>query len=257
MRTEDDLIAALATLESQAPDADEVMAAVRRRLANDHRSRLANFVVTRTLILRIRRATRWRPVRESSGKTRLIAPLAAATAVAAIAVAAALVAPGTQSTHRAGPSAHGPRLYPVPTSSWRPGDPSLSALAFGTLAGGKYRGRWCLWLIAGPGSRPAPVVWPAGFRARRHPLELLDSHGAVVARGGEEIEVGGGLGPADHRICMLGYKEAFYAMGYPTRRHSGQRRGIYAGWRSAVPQWATGRVCAGQLASSVASIAGL
>jgi hypothetical protein len=47
MRTEDDLIAALATLESQAPDADQVMTAVRRRLANDHRSRHANLVDTR------------------------------------------------------------------------------------------------------------------------------------------------------------------------------------------------------------------
>jgi hypothetical protein len=219
MRTEDDLIAALATLESQAPDADQVMAAVRRRLANGHRSRLANLVATRANIVRIRRAARWHPDREVPGKTRLIAPLAAAAAVAAIAVVVTLVAPGRQPTHRAGPSAHGPGLYPVPTSSWRPGDPSLTALGFGTLAGGKYRGRWCLWLIAGPGSRPAPVVWPAGFRARRHPLELLDSHGAVVARGGEEIQVGGGLGPADHRICMLGHKEAFYAMGYPTQRH--------------------------------------
>src|SRR5216683_2702197 len=58
---------------------------------------------------------------------------------------------------------------------------------------------------------------PAGFRSQRHPFELLDSHGTVVARGGEDIELGGGLGPADHRICMLGKKEAFYA-GYPTRR---------------------------------------
>ena len=38
----------------------------------------------------------------------------------------------------AGASAHGPKLYPVPTSSWRPGDPSLLALTFGTLAEGRY-----------------------------------------------------------------------------------------------------------------------
>ena len=118
----------------------------------------------------------------------------------------------------AGASAHGPKLYPVPTSGWRPGDPSLHALAFGTLSQGEYRGKWCPWLIAGPGSRPMAIVWPAGFRAQRHPFELLDSHGTVVARGGEEIELGGGLAPVHHKICMLGQKEAFYAMGYPTRR---------------------------------------
>ena len=106
----------------------------------------------------------------------------------------------------AGASAHGPKLYPVPTSSWRPGDPSLLALTFGTLAEGRYRGQWCPWLIGGPGSRRIAIVWPAGFRAQRQPFELLDSHGAVVARGGEDIELGGGLGPADHRICMLGQK---------------------------------------------------
>ncbi len=110
----------------------------------------------------------------------------------------------------------GPKLYRVPTSSWRPGDPSRLALAFGTLAAGNYRHKWCVWLV-GNESRRIPVVWPSGFRARRNPLELLDSHGTVVARGGERIKLTGGLGPAKHGRSMLGQKEAFYAMGYPTR----------------------------------------
>ena len=66
---------------------------------------------------------------------------------------------------------HGAKLYKVPTSSWRPGDPSLLALAMGTLAAGTYRGQWCVWLVARTGSRRMPIVWPAGFRARGHPLE--------------------------------------------------------------------------------------
>lgn len=57
-------------------------------------------------------------------------------------------------------SAHAGKLYPVPTSSWRPGDPSLLALAMGTLAAGAYRGRWCLWLVAKQGSRRVPIVLP-------------------------------------------------------------------------------------------------
>jgi hypothetical protein len=116
-----------------------------------------------------------------------------------------------------GTSADGPKLYPVPTSSWRPGDPSLLALAIGTLAAGEYRGRWCPWL-AGTGSRRIAVVWPAGFHARRHPFELLDSHGTVVARGGERIKVGGGFIPGKHGPCLLGRNGAFYAMGYPTHQ---------------------------------------
>jgi hypothetical protein len=108
------------------------------------------------------------------------------------------------------------KYYPVPTSSWRPGDPSLTALTIGPLSAGMYRGRWCTWLGT-RGSRGEPVVWPAGFRARRHPLELVDSRGTVVARGGERIKIGGGIGPAGHRPCMLGQKHAWFAMSYPTR----------------------------------------
>jgi hypothetical protein len=107
------------------------------------------------------------------------------------------------------------KYEPVPTSSWRPGDPSLTALTIGPLSAGMYRGRWCVWL-GGRGSRREAVVWPAGFRARRHPLELVDSRGKVVARGGEHIKIGGGIGPAGRRPCMLGQKNAWFAMSYPT-----------------------------------------
>jgi len=106
--------------------------------------------------------------------------------------------------------------YPVPTSSWRPGDPSLSALTIGPLSAGMYRGSWCIWL-GSRDSRREPVVWPAGFRARRTPLELVDSHGTVVAWGGERIKIGGGIGPAGNRPCMLGQKKAWFAESYPTR----------------------------------------
>jgi hypothetical protein len=68
-----------------------------------------------------------------------------------------------------------------------------------------------VWL-SGRGGR-LPVVWPAGFHARLHPLELLDSQGAVVAKGGDRIAAGGGdaIAKADGK-CMLGQKSAFYVM---------------------------------------------
>jgi hypothetical protein len=137
------------------------------------------------------------------------------TTAAACLLLGAMAACGTSQV-----SAHGAKLYKVPTSSWRPGDPSLLALAIGTLAAGRYRGHWCVWLVARWGSGREPIVWPAGFRARRHPLELLDSHGKVVARGGELIKIGGGLVPVSHGPCMLGQKEPFYAMGYPERMNN-------------------------------------
>jgi hypothetical protein len=136
-----------------------------------------------------------------------------ATATACL-LMAAMAACGTSQTATAKL-----KYYPVPTSSWRPGDFSLTALTIGTLAAGMYRGRWCMWLV-GPDSRRHPIVWPAGFRARRHPLELVDSRGTILARGGEHIKVGGGVVPDSHQPCMLGRKNAFYAMGYPTRVES-------------------------------------
>jgi hypothetical protein len=112
---------------------------------------------------------------------------------------------------------NGATVSSVPTSSWRPGDPSMLALTIGTLDSGTYRGTWCVWLTGRSGSGRFPIVWPAGFRAKRHPLELLNPQGRVVARGGELIKLGGGLAPVRHQPCMLGHSEAFYAMSYPVR----------------------------------------
>jgi hypothetical protein len=102
-------------------------------------------------------------------------------------------------------------LYRVPTSSWRPGDLSLTALARGTLRGGYERGTFCVWL-AGRGRRDA-IVWPAGYHARLHPLELLDERNVVVAKGGDLISFGGGEAPVqDASACMLDQRYAFYVM---------------------------------------------
>jgi hypothetical protein len=114
------------------------------------------------------------------------------------------------------------RSYPVPTSGWHSGEPALTALSIGTLEGGYRHGRFCVWLI-GPGQkRPGAIIWPAGYRARRHPLELLNAQGAVVARGGDEIRVGGGSAPVRRRHpCMLGQTSAFWVMsGVSARRPS-------------------------------------
>jgi hypothetical protein len=108
-------------------------------------------------------------------------------------------------------TAASPPLHAVPTSSWQPGGPSLTALARGTLRGGFERGTFCVWL-AGREGRFA-IIWPAGYHARLHPLELLDAQDAVVANGGDLISVGGGEAPVHPgRTCMLGQKSAFYVM---------------------------------------------
>jgi hypothetical protein len=114
-------------------------------------------------------------------------------------------------TGQAGTPAASP-LHPVPTSSWQPGDPSLTALARGTLQGGYVHGTFCIWLAAR--GRRAAIIWPAGYHARLHPLELLDAQNAAVAKGGDLISFGGGESPIQPgRSCMLGQKDAFYVMG--------------------------------------------
>jgi len=113
-------------------------------------------------------------------------------------------------TGQGGAAAAAP-LHPVPTSAWQPGDPGLTALARGTFQGGYVHGTFCVWL-AGRGRRSA-IVWPAGYHARLHPVELLDAQNAVVAKGGDLVSFGGGESPVQPgRTCMLGQKSAFYAM---------------------------------------------
>jgi hypothetical protein len=68
---------------------------------------------------------------------------------------------------------------------------------------------YCVWISA-RGSR-VPVIWPAGFRARLDPLEVLNAAGAVFARAGQKVGMGGGSGqPGREDTCLLGKAAAFY-----------------------------------------------
>lgn len=104
-------------------------------------------------------------------------------------------------------------MVPVPTSSWKPGDPARLALLIGTVAGEQTGPAECSIWVERESGQIVAVVWPAGFCARLNPLELLDSTGAVVAVPGTAIHVTGGFkptDPADPRI--LGRPEAFHVM---------------------------------------------
>jgi hypothetical protein len=199
MRDEADLRAALRTLERHAPDPDATLAAVRSAGAAPASRRWHRRVAAPVA------ARRWAPV---------AAPLAAAAAVIAVVTGLALI--GNMTGPRHGGTAASASLVKVPTSPWRPGDFALRALTFGTLRGGYVRSTFCVWL-AGPGGREA-VIWPAGYRARIHPLELVDAAGTVVARDGDRISVAGGQTPGGYlpgppwSACMLGQKSAFMVM---------------------------------------------
>jgi hypothetical protein len=49
----------------------------------------------------------------------------------------------------------------------------------------------CAWI----GSEGLPDLWPAGYRVRFHPTELIDPHGRVVARQGQVVSSAGGIDP--------------------------------------------------------------
>jgi hypothetical protein len=103
---------------------------------------------------------------------------------------------------------HGVGQYVLPTDGWRPGEPSLLALNSGAFYGYSVKGVAC----AGFGPRAA-LYWPAGYRLRLNPTELVDQSGRVVARQGQKIYVGGGIGVTPHDMpCFQPGQQVFRVM---------------------------------------------
>jgi hypothetical protein len=99
----------------------------------------------------------------------------------------------------------------------------MTALNAGVLAGSPIAGGGCLWLgppvgQANPGR--VPVVWPSGFHARFSPVELINAGGQVIARAGDYLTFGGGLGLAPKSgHCMFGHRNAVIVQSTITVRH--------------------------------------
>ena len=102
------------------------------------------------------------------------------------------------------------------TFDLEPRGPALSPRTIGTLAQGEgvlagaiVDGSVRTWLTDTNGQLTL-VMWPGNFRARFDPLEVIDDHGEVVARGGEVATVAGGfLRTGDPR--SLGHDRVFSA----------------------------------------------
>lgn len=78
--------------------------------------------------------------------------------------------------------------FAVPTLSGAGGDDALLEPVW--LAGGTVDGSPCLWVEDDAGARIS-VRWPPGSSGRLDPVALLDSDAGVVARGGDELRLGG------------------------------------------------------------------
>lgn len=159
-RLEDLLRETFAEREAEAPDGATLLADVHRRRAR-------------------RRRAEW-----------TLAGLSAA-AVASLVVSLTVVLP-THDTNRnvlRQPQALAEgKTYPLPSDGWKPGDPSLDALTGGPFHAARRDGQYCAWL----GTNFRPMLWPAGYRVRLNPTELIAPDGSVVAREGEQVSAGGG-----------------------------------------------------------------
>ncbi|TCO19256.1 hypothetical protein EV652_114237 [Kribbella steppae] len=113
------------------------------------------------------------------------------------------------------------RTIDIPTSGWKPGGMSLTALTSGVL---RATPEGCPYLgqrdPRSAGSR-TPLVWPAGYTARYandKTIEVLAPNGAVVAREGADLSAGGGLIPlSQQHPCTFGDTDAFVIMEDLTR----------------------------------------
>jgi hypothetical protein len=91
----------------------------------------------------------------------------------------------------------GSRL-PLLTSDWRPGDDAMTAQLTGelTLEDGCVR-------LTGADGAQVDVVWPADFEATvqrvgsKDQLKVYDPDRNIAARGGNTVEVGGGMSDAE------------------------------------------------------------
>jgi hypothetical protein len=88
------------------------------------------------------------------------------------------------------------KRVPILTSTWKPGDPSQQALVSGQLTLGEDG---CVHLIASDGSQ-FDAVWPFDYEATVgtgstvNRLKLYDTDRKIVARGGDQVQMGGGFG---------------------------------------------------------------
>ena len=101
----------------------------------------------------------------------------------------------------------------LPSDGWKPGESAFTAEAFGALHGVKVSGRvGCAWL----GPRRSPFEWPAGYRLRVDPIELVDGTGRVVGKSGEGLAFGGeGAFAKVASPCGGRGKWTFYVQSFP------------------------------------------
>lgn len=84
------------------------------------------------------------------------------------------------------------RSYPLPSDGWQPGQPEAGVTWTGNFEASLTKQGACAWL----GPAKYITVWPAGYRVRFNPTELIAPDGQVAAEGGQYVGFEGGHLPA-------------------------------------------------------------
>lgn len=132
----------------------------------------------------------------------IVAGVVAATAlvVGGVAFSSAALTSGDEGPPVAAPSG---QLVDLPTNQWRPGQLALEARISGTLGLDEND---CVVLYHPSGGARTYASWPAGYTAtvEADGVHLFDADDTEVARQGDEVEMGGGYGPAprDPQPCL-------------------------------------------------------
>jgi hypothetical protein len=135
-----------------------------------------------------------RAARSNLGAATGIALAGTLVVVATMVIAGGLREQGVGGPLSAGPVAT-PRVVTVAVPHVIAGDPDTQTICNDMLLVGRLRGAEAdpraVW-VENPSGTRVDLAWPAGFSARFAPgLELADARGAVVARGGDEVRLGG------------------------------------------------------------------
>ena len=97
--------------------------------------------------------------------------------------------PGRRSNGGACGSSHtATRAFPLPSDGWKPGQPETGVILTGDFDASITSHGACAWL----GPARYVILWPAGYRVKFHPTELIGPAGQVVARAGQYIGFEGG-----------------------------------------------------------------
>jgi hypothetical protein len=120
-----------------------------------------------------------------SGSARRTA-LGSAALVVAVAVTVTVLVSRAPQEHT--PISPGTTTYALPSNGWKPGDGTMDEAFFGPFHATLIDGQACAWL----GNTQGPYLWPAGWRVRFNPTELIDPNGRVFATEGDLLHAGGG-----------------------------------------------------------------